>query len=327
VVNFAALAFWIQRILIGFMILNPFIQWISKTLSKPWQIGSLELTLGSLFGFFVTLWIADLFSRFISFILREEILTHFNFKRGLPWTIALFVRLTLLVMGFTLALGVAKIDLSSITIIIGALGVGIGFGLQNIFNNLISGLILAVERPIQIGDMVQLSSLNITGEVKEIGLRASIIRSFDGAEVVVPNGNFISNEMINWTLSDKKRRHEIHVGVAYGTDTTRVLEILNKVVTDDKLTLKLPSPMILFDGFGDSSLNFRVLFWTHFDNGLAAKSAVGIAIDEAFREAGIEIPFPQRDLHVKSGPSDIIKKAPAEKSSRVEHSKRAKPKS
>jgi small-conductance mechanosensitive channel len=111
--------------------------------------------------------------------------------------------------------------------------------------------------------------------------------------------------MINWTLSDKKRRQEIIVGVAYGSDTTKVLEILNNVVSHQPLILKNPPPFIIFIGFGDSSLNFRVLFWTHVDNGLSAKSAVGIAIDMAFRRAGIEIPFPQRDIHIKTTSKEI----------------------
>jgi small-conductance mechanosensitive channel len=178
--------------------------------------------------------------------------------------------------------------------------VGIGFGLQNIFNNLVSGLILAFERPIQTGDIIQISNLNLMGEVKEIGIHASIVRTFDGAEVVVPNGNLISNEMINWTLSDQRRRQEIIVGVAYGTDINKVLEILNEVVPAQDNVLKNPPPLIIFIGFGESSLDFRVLFWTHFDNGLGTKSRVGTAIDEAFKKAKIEIPFPQRDLHLRS---------------------------
>jgi small-conductance mechanosensitive channel len=187
-----------------------------------------------------------------------------------------------------------------LAILFGFLGVGIGFGLQNIFNNLVSGLILAFERPIQVGDIIQISTLNLMGEVKEIGIRASIVRTFDGAEVVVPNGNLISNEMINWTLSDNRRRQEIIVGVAYGTDTNKVLEILNVLISDHENILKNPAPLVIFLGFGESSLDFRVLFWTHFDVGLSTKSKVGMEIDEAFKKAGIEIPFPQRDLHLRS---------------------------
>lgn len=203
-------------------------------------------------------------------------------------------------LGFVLAFGAAKIPFENIAIIFGAMSVGIGFGLQNIFNNLVSGLIIAFERPIQVGDVIQISTLNLMGEVKEIGIRASTVRTFDGAEVIVPNGNLISNEMVNWTLSDQRRRQEILVGVKYGTDTNKVLEILNSVVPKQNNVLKNPGPFIIFLGFGDSSLDFRVLFWTQFDVGMSTKSAVGIAIDEAFKNNGIEIPFPQRDLHLRS---------------------------
>jgi len=296
--NIGAWFLWIIRVLDSFMIYDPFYSWLNKILGQEWHLGSLNFTIGSIIAFFIAIWVTILVSRFIRFILQEEIFTHFQMGRGVPGAISMIIRLSLIVIGFIIALGVAKIDFSSITIIVGALGVGIGFGLQNIFNNLVSGLILIFERPIQVGDVIQISTLNITGEVKEIGFRASIIRSFDGAEVVVPNGNLISNEMINWTLTDNKRRQEIIVGVAYGSDTTKVLQILNDVVLNQPLILKNPPPFIIFTGFGDSSLDFKVLFWTLYDNGLASKSIVGIAIDKAFRMAGIEIPFPQRDIHI-----------------------------
>ena len=299
-IRLLAVIYWLYITFSSFLIFEPIYGWLELMLTKEWKVGSVALTIGSILAFFVTLWIALTLSRFIRFILQDEILTHFEMPRGVPGAISMIVRLVLITIGFILAFGAARIDLSNITIIFGALGVGIGFGLQNIFNNLVSGLILAFERPIQVGDIVQIASLNLMGEVKEIGIRASTVKTFDGAEVIVPNGNLISNEMINWTLSDKRRRQEIIVGVAYGTDTTKVLEILNKVVPENENVLKNPPPFIIFLGFGESSLDFRVLFWTHFDQGLSTKSAVGVAIDEAFKKEGIEIPFPQRDLHLRS---------------------------
>jgi small-conductance mechanosensitive channel len=284
----------------GFLIFEPIYNSVSAFLSNEWKIGSIVITLGSLLAFFFTFWIALTISKFIRFILQDEIFTHFELPRGVPGAISMLVRLTLIGIGFILALGAAKIDMSNIAIVFGALGVGIGFGLQNIFNNLVSGLILAFERPIQVGDIIQIATLNLMGEVKEIGIRASIVRTFDGAEVIVPNGNLISNEMINWTLSDHRRRQEIIVGVAYGTETNKVMEILNEILSEQKYILKNPPPLVIFIGFGESSLDFRVLFWTQFDDGLTTKSVVGLTIDEAFKKAGIEIPFPQRDLHLRS---------------------------
>ncbi|MCK5367587.1 MAG: mechanosensitive ion channel, partial [Cyclobacteriaceae bacterium] len=229
IIRWAAVIYWLYITLSGYLIFEPIYDWFEGLITREWVKES-NITIGSFLAFFITLWISFLISRFIRFILQDEILTHFEMPRGVPGAISLLVKLVLIATGFILAFEAAGIKMSNITIIFGALGVGIGFGLQNIFNNLISGLILAFERPIQSGDIIQISTLNLMGEVKEIGIRASTVRTFDGAEVIVPNGNLISNEVINWTLSDHRKRQEIIVGVAYGTDTTKVLEILNKVV-------------------------------------------------------------------------------------------------
>ena len=296
--TYSAVVYWLVATAKRYLIYSPIYEWISSILTSKLELESFSFSLGNIFSFIITLTATIYISKFIRFILEDEVYTHFELPRGLGGAITMLVRLILLAFGFILAFGAAGIDISNITIIFGALGVGIGFGLQNIFNNLVSGLILAFERPIQVGDVLQISSLNLMGEVKEIGIRASVIRTFDGAEVIVPNGNLISNEMVNWTLSDRRRRQELVVGVSYGTDLKMVLEILDEVVAKQDGVMKNPSPFIIFRGFGDSSLDFRVMFWTHFDDGLKVKSSVGVAIDNAFKEANITIPFPQRDLHI-----------------------------
>jgi small-conductance mechanosensitive channel len=139
------------------------------------------------------------------------------------------------------------------------------------------------------------------GIVKDIGIRSSVIKTYDGAEVIVPNGDLISNSVVNWTLSNKHRRAEVRVGVAYGSDATKTIEVLAAVVADHDKILKLPKPMVLFDGFGDSSLDFRVLFWTSdIDSWLATRSEILTEVYDALAKAKIEIPFPQRDLHIRS---------------------------
>ena len=296
--TYSAVIYWLVATAKRYLIYSPIYEWISSILTSKLELESFSFSLGNIFSFIITLTATIYISKFIRFILEDEVYTHFELPRGLGGAITMLVRLILLAFGFILAFGAAGIDISNITIIFGALGVGIGFGLQNIFNNLVSGLILAFERPIQVGDVLQISSLDLMGEVKEIGIRASVIRTFDGAEVIVPNGNLISNEMVNWTLSDRRRRQELVVGVSYGTDLKMVLEILDEVVAKQDGVIKNPSPFIIFRGFGDSSLDFRVMFWTHFDDGLKVKSCVGVAIDNAFKEANITIPFPQRDLHI-----------------------------
>jgi potassium efflux system protein len=144
----------------------------------------------------------------------------------------------------------------------------------------------------------------LTGEVKRIGMRSSTVRTWQGAEVIVPNGNLISQEVINWTLSDRQRRIDVNVGVAYGTDSGQVMHLLKEVAAENKDVLDTPPPMVLFLGFGDSALLFELRSWTGQDKFLRVRSDVTVAVEQALRKAGITIPFPQRDLHVKSIASD-----------------------
>jgi small-conductance mechanosensitive channel len=194
---------------------------------------------------------------------------------------------------------VLGVPLDRLTLVVSALGVGIGFGLQNIVNNFVSGVILLFERPIRVGDLIQLEGL--FGHVSTIGIRASKVRTFDGSDVIVPNGDLVSARVTNWTLADKKRRIDFPVGVAYGTDPTRVLEILLQIAKEHPEVLEHPEPEALFRSFGDSSLDFALRCWTESDRGLfAVQSDLAVGINAALAEAGIEIPFPQRDLHLRS---------------------------
>jgi small-conductance mechanosensitive channel len=185
----------------------------------------------------------------------------------------------------------------NLAIIIGSLGVGIGFGLQNLVNNFVSGLILIFERPISIGDVVEVGTL--MGTVKRIGIRSSTIRTFNESEVIVPNSLLVSQELINWTLSDRQRRLDIPVGVAYGTDPQKVIAILQEVAEAHPKVKDYPKPFITFDGFGDSSLNFLLRIWAaDFSEGLSIKTEVSIQIYKRFKEENIKIPFPQHDIHI-----------------------------
>jgi potassium-dependent mechanosensitive channel len=219
--------------------------------------------------------------------------------RGVAATVSMLINYLVLGIAFVLAVAAAGIQLDRFALIVGALSVGIGFGLQNIVNNFVSGLILAFERPIQSGDTVQFSTM--FGRVTRIGVRSSTVRTFDGAEVIVPNANLISNEVTNWTLSDYRRRMEILVGVAYGTNPRRVMELLQNVARADERLLDNPAPNVLFLGFGNSSLDFSLRAWTDdFDHFITIKSDLTVAVHDAIYAAGIEIPFPQRDLHLRS---------------------------
>ncbi|MFV0521484.1 MAG: mechanosensitive ion channel domain-containing protein [Mangrovibacterium sp.] len=299
--------FWVMLTAKSLVVFESIYDWLGVVLSKSWTLGSISISLGNIAAFVITFALTIYISRFIRFILEGEIFVRTHTSKGVAGAILMLVRLCLFAVGVIFAMGAADIDVSNITIIFGALGVGIGFGLQTIFNNLASGIILAFERPIKAGDMVQIHSLNLWGEVKEIGIRASTITTFDGADVIVPNGNLLANEMINWTHSNHRRRQEVLVGVAYGTDLDKVTEILTDVIDKQVGIIKKPEPTIIFTGFGDSSLDFSIRFWTHFNDGLVIKSAIGIAIDKAFKQAGIEIPFPQRDLHIIQNENSSLK--------------------
>ena len=206
-------------------------------------------------------------------------------------------------------LSAAGFDFGNIAIIAGALSVGIGFGLQNIVNNFVSGLILLFERPIRKGDWIEVGGTE--GYVKDIHIRSTRIQTFDRSDVIVPNSELISNQVTNWVLSSKSGRAIVPVGVAYGTDTEKVRDILMAIAEDNDQVVKvggMPKPVVLFREFGDSSLNFELRVFLHnVDSRLRVVSDLNFAIDKAFREEGIEIPFPQRDLHVRSLPDDFKK--------------------
>jgi small-conductance mechanosensitive channel len=189
--------------------------------------------------------------------------------------------------------------MSKFAILAGALGVGIGFGLQNVVNNFISGLILLFERPVKIGDTVSINDQ--WGTITSIGLRSTVIETLDRAEVIVPNSELIAEKVTNWTHTSSVSRIVLPVGVAYGTPLEDVLAILLKVAQEHAEVLNNPAPTAIFTGFGDSSIDFELRAWiADINQRLKVRSELGLAIDTYFRAAGIVIPFPQRDLHLQS---------------------------
>lgn len=272
---------------------------LNNFLSEPYIIGSLTFTLGDILSFLLILTGSFLATSFIGFIIDGDqgVLKPLKLPKGIPNAISLVIRYLILSFGIVFALSSLGIDLGKFNLMAGALGLGIGFGLQNIISNFVSGLILVFERPILPGDTIEVN--NLLGNVNKIGVRSSSISTFDGADVVVPNNNLVSNDLINWTLSNNIKRIEILVGTTYDSDPNQVLEILLNCAKDYKEAMQDPSPIALFSDFGDSSLNFRLRFWVHFELGLQAKSDVSIAVYNKFKEHGIEIPFPQQDVYIK----------------------------
>ncbi len=290
---------WLTFATRSFRLYDPFIDTLGAILTAEWGLGSWQISLLDILAFFLALWLGLMFARIARLTLREDVLSRMTLPRGMRETISTTAYYIILLLAFFFAAGAAGFDLTKFTILAGALGVGIGFGLQNIVNNFISGLILLFERPIQIGDTIEIE--NLVGSVKQIGIRASVVRTFAGAEVIVPNGDLISGRVINWTLSDRLRRIEIYVGVAYGTDPQQVMDILLEQANSHEDTLQHPEPYVLFTGFGECSLDFKLRFWTNnYDRWFFVESEVKLAVNNAVVEAGIEIPFPQRDLHVRS---------------------------
>jgi small-conductance mechanosensitive channel len=180
-----------------------------------------------------------------------------------------------------------------------ALGVGIGFGLQSIVNNFVSGLILLFERPVRVGDYIEFGGN--WAEIKKIGLRATIVQTFDQADVIIPNADLVANQVINWTLTNRRVRLIIPVGVAYGSDISLVMETLIASAKDNTHLAENPPPQVLYLNFGESALEFELRVWVlDADNRLVASSELHQEIDRRFREAKIEIAFPQQDLHLRS---------------------------
>ena len=220
-------------------------------------------------------------------------------SEGTRHAIGALVRYSILFVGMFIGLRSVGFQLDAILVATGALGIGIGFGLQNIANNFVSGVILLAERPVKVGDVVHTGG--VLGTVERVGPRATTIRQFDQTQAIVPNGELISSVVTNWTLDDRRVRIDFVVGVAYGSDTELVGQLIHDCIAAHPDILDEPEPRVLFVEFGDSSLNFRILTYVaDIAQRLITQSDLHYAIDRAFREHDVEIPFPQRDLHLRS---------------------------
>ncbi len=295
--RWAAIGAWGYYTLDGFNKLTIFQAWLNRFFHYEMEFGNITLTPLNFLYFLLAIWMSVVISRLVRFILEKDVMSRTSLPQGVPETILKAVHYGTLLVGFFFALSAIGIDSSSLALILGALGFGISFGLQNVVNNFVSGLILLFERPIRVGDKIQVGEMG--GIVGEIGIRATTVHTWDGADVIVPNANLISNDIINWTFSDHKRRIEVTVGVAYGVDPETVLALLPSLAAKHQDVLDDPEPVALFLGFGDSSLDFSLRCWTKAP-APDIQSDVGVAVNRALVEAGIEIPFPQQDLHVRS---------------------------
>jgi len=281
-------------------------------------------TLQAIWDFIVKAWTTELFGAdtvtiggilllvflFASVIIVERILQRLLIRRflsktrlqpSLQYGLSRIFGYTLIAIGFYVAFQAVGFDLSSLAIVAASVGVGVGFGLQNIINNFVSGIIILAERPISIGDRIEVAG--VAGRVTKIQLRSTTVVTNDNITMIVPNADFISNTVTNWSHGDPKVRIRVPVGVAYGSDLKLLQQLLLEAAGEHPKALRDPSPVVLFNEFGDSSLNFELGVWTqemtaapiHFT------SEMNFIIEQKLRENDIEIPFPQRDLHVRSG--------------------------
>lgn len=257
---------------------------------------SLLSILTAIFLFYASVALSRIAENLISKVLHEKT----QLDHGVKDSIKRFTKYTVLIVGVLITLDTIGISMSSLAALSAVLMVGIGFGLQNITQNFISGLIILLERPIKVGDLVEVKG--VRGKVSEIGARSTLINTRDDVAIIVPNSQFISEQVVNESFSGEKVRMTVDIGVSYESDPELVKEVLLKVSKSHKKVLNFPSPSVVFKEFGDSSLNFSLKIWvSDLWNYEVITSDLRFKIFSSFKENDIVIPFPQMDLHVKSG--------------------------
>ena len=297
--DFGLMLAWLYGTLDAFRVLRPLQALAGGRLRLEVEFGNLAITVGGTVLFFLSVYLSFWVAKTVRGILAEDVLPRMSLPRGVANSASTMTYYLLLMLGLMVALAAAGFEVSQLAIVLGALSVGIGFGLQTVVNNFVSGLILMFERPIQPGDTVELSGT--VGTVRDIGMRATTFTTFEGADVVVPNGMLLSEKLINWTLSTNTRRVDIPVGVAYGSDPEQVRALLlrggpahrARGRTSRRRWCCSPAsaPVRSISACASGPVST-----TH----PGVRSALGLAIHAALRDAGIEIPFPQHDLHLKS---------------------------
>lgn len=288
----------IPRLLVYWNVYNNNEEAYNKVISIGFQIGETNISIG-----IIITSICILYGSYIMSTLVEMFLMNDNFDKkldkGARLSIAQLIRYFLLFFGFLIAIASIGFDLTNLTIVLSALSVGIGFGLQGLVNNFVSGLILLFERPIREGDTIEVDGS--WSDVKKIGLRSTTVQSFDQSDIIIPNADLVYNKVTNWTLTNQRKRLKISVGVAYGSDVALVIETLKEIGSTNNDLVKNHKPVVLFVDFADSTLNFELRVWAKNANlSVQIESDLRQEIDKRFRENNIEIAFPQRDLHIRS---------------------------
>ncbi len=269
-----------------------------QILAYPLSMGSMNFSLLGIVSAGLVLIFTYALIRMWRWLFQTKFLSRSGMARGLQESITTISVYVIWSFGILISLHVFGLNTASMAVAFGALGIGIGFGLQNIFNNFISGIILLFERPIQVGDDVEVNG--VWARVQKINVRSTVVQTYDNASLIIPNADFISSQVTNWSFKDRRIRRNINVGVAYGSDVELVKKTLLEIAAQAPRILRYPVPNVLFTDFGDSALNFRLRIWTDVDNMLEVETDVRFRIDREFRKKNIEISFPQRDIHIRS---------------------------
>jgi potassium-dependent mechanosensitive channel len=290
---------WLVLMLKFFRIYRPLLDWAIAVFSYHVKVGVLSISLGSTAGFVAAVWVATYLAKNIRLVLSEDILPKVSLPRGLGNTISTLTYYAILFLGLLVALAIAGFHIGELAIVFGALGVGIGFGLQDVVKNFVSGLILMFERPIQPGDIVDVAG--VSGTVREIGMRATILTTSDGADVVVPNGMLLADKLTNWTLRSNRRRININVVTTYSAKPQQILELLVGIAAKVEGIASAPPPVAILTGLATGALEFNLMAWTtDKTDWVGARSLLNVRVRDGLAEAGIEVPLPQRDLHLRS---------------------------
>jgi len=262
-------------------------------------VNQTPITLLSILFFLLILIGFVLISKIVKNRILIKILNKFNIEQGVQFTFTRISQYLIVFIGIVIAFQFIGVDLTGLAVVLGFLSVGIGFGLQNITSNFIAGIILLFERPINVGDRVTVGDTE--GDVQHINIRSTTIRSLNNIAYIVPNSEFISTIVINWSHGDKKLRVDLDVSVSYNSDLDLVLKVLNDIAKENNDVLRSPEPEVHFREFGDSSWNMKLRVWiAHPQRHYYVRSELNCEIVRKFRQHGIEIPFPQRDLHLRS---------------------------
>jgi small-conductance mechanosensitive channel len=286
VVQWLAIVLWVLFALDRLLLRDPLLEAFRTAMGSELAFGSLRLSLQDVVAFGLTVWAAFLISRFARFLLEEEVYPRARLRQGLPYAISTLLNYVILLVGFFVAMAVLGVDMTKVTILVGAFSVGVGLGLQNIINNFFAGLILLFERPVKVGDIIQIE--DATGYVERIGIRASVIRTRSGADVIVPNGKLIADRVINWTLSSRQHGIELPISVAQDTDPTRVVALLERTAAAHPLVTGDPPPQALVVKLGPDTLGLELRAWTErVDHWMQIRSELAISIRAALAAENI----------------------------------------